>query len=56
MIACLQVTVCVCVCEQDTETEREKKNLVFDLLSQPKGFNCTPGAAVNLRAGEAHTV
>lgn len=53
MIACLQVTVCVCVCEQDTETE---KNLVFDLLSQPKGFNCTPGAAGNLRAGEAHTV
>lgn len=42
-----------CMCEQDTETE---KNLVFDLLSQPKGFNCTPGAAVNLRAGEAHTV
>lgn len=33
MIACLQVAQCVCVFE-----------LVFDLLSQPRGFNFTPGA------------
>lgn len=51
MIACLQVTVCVCVCEQDRETE---KNLVFDLLSQPKGFNCTPGAAVTYSLNHTH--
>lgn len=46
MIACLQVAQCVCVFE-----------LVFDLLSQPRGFNFHSRCReVNLRAWEAHTV